>query len=269
MLGLDPYKPILTALAMPPVPLLLLVLLGARLILPRRGLGWLILLTAVTLLWLSCCQGVGAWLNGFVLHPPSALNAGTIDKLKHEAQAHPNQTAILVLGGGRVELAPEYGVSDLAPPSAERLRYAMWLAKQTNLPVGFSGGIGWADQGTAVGQSEAEIAASVAQRIYGRSLRWTETESRDTQANAYLSVKLLQQAGVHEIVLVTNAWHMPRALRHFEAAAAAAGGMHVTPAPMGFTAVRPDSPLAWLPSTEGYVQVRQALRELLGLAMHA
>ncbi|MGC8200758.1 hypothetical protein, partial [Salmonella enterica] len=65
MLGLDPYKPILTALAMPPVPLLLLVLLGARLILPRRGLGWLILLTAVTLLWLSCCQGVGAWLNGF------------------------------------------------------------------------------------------------------------------------------------------------------------------------------------------------------------
>lgn len=32
------YKPVLAALALPPVPFLLLVLVGARLILPRRGL---------------------------------------------------------------------------------------------------------------------------------------------------------------------------------------------------------------------------------------
>lgn len=267
MFDLDPYKPVLTALAMPPVPLLLLVLLGARLILPRRGLGWTILLLSVALLWLSCCQGVGAWLNGFVLHPPPALSIDAVDKLKREAQAHPNQTAILVLGGGRVELAPEYGVSDLAPYSAERLRYAMWLSRQTNLPVGFSGGIGWSDQ-RSVGQSEAEIAASVAQRIYGRSLRWTETESRDTHENAGLSIRMLREAGVHEIVLVTNSWHMPRALRHFEAAATASG-MHVTPAPMGFTDLRQQGALSWLPTVDGFVQVRQALRELLGMALHA
>ena len=50
LLGIESWKPLLTALLLPPVPLLLLVLVGTRLVLPRRGLGWLVILFSVSLL---------------------------------------------------------------------------------------------------------------------------------------------------------------------------------------------------------------------------
>ena len=50
LLGIESWKPILTTLLLPPVPLLLLTLIGARLVLPRRGLGWFLILLSVALL---------------------------------------------------------------------------------------------------------------------------------------------------------------------------------------------------------------------------
>ena len=44
-------------------------------------------------------------------------------------------------------------------------------------------------------------------------LRWTEDRSRDTRENAAATVALLRAAGVRQIVLVTHASHMPRAMR--------------------------------------------------------
>ena len=70
-LGIESWKPIITALLLPPVPLLLLILVGARLLLPRRGLGWFVILVGVGLLWLSACSGVGQMLTRLVLHPLS------------------------------------------------------------------------------------------------------------------------------------------------------------------------------------------------------
>src|SRR5436853_6993605 len=57
LLGIESWKPVAAALVLPPVPLLLLVLVGARLMLPRRGLGWFVIVVAVVLLWLSACLG--------------------------------------------------------------------------------------------------------------------------------------------------------------------------------------------------------------------
>ena len=53
LLGIESWKPVIPRRSMlPPVPLLLLVLVGARLLLARRGLGWLpILLATVGLVW--------------------------------------------------------------------------------------------------------------------------------------------------------------------------------------------------------------------------
>lgn len=260
-----PFKPVLTALALPPVPLLVLMLIGTRLILPRRGLGWFLVLLSVSLLWMSFCSGTGAWLHHFVLRTPAALSDKDLERLQLAGKSRNPEIAILVLGGGRVEFAPEYGISDLSPNSAERLRYAIWLARQTNLPVGFSGGLGWAEY--RGGRSEAEIAADVTQRIYGRSLKWTETGSRDTQGNAALSVPMLRQAGIREIVLVTHGWHMPRSLTHFTRYAGS--DIRITPAPMGYFDKNPWGPRAWIPSDQGYSQVRLALRELLGMAVGA
>lgn len=267
MFGLESWKPIVTALVLPPVPLILLILIGARLILPRRGLGFFLVFLGVTLLWLGSCQGTGRWMQNFLLKPPIALRQDEIDRLKQQVASEGKnpQTAIVVLGGGRVPRAPEYAMSDLSAASAERLRYAIWLSRQTNLPIAFSGGIGWAQLDDA--QAEAEIASRVAQQTYGRTIKWVEPSSRDTKGNANLTVNLLKPAGITEIVLVTHASHMPRALRAFKQAAGA--DIRITPAPMGSLTATDRPELDWLPTLEGITSVRNVLRELGGIAAGA
>jgi uncharacterized SAM-binding protein YcdF (DUF218 family) len=263
---LSPWKPLLSALILPPVPLLLLILIGARLILPRRGLGFFIVIVSVALLWLSACQGAGRWLQDFVLHPPAALWSADIERLRQQDHEEPHTTAIVVLGGGMVPRAPEYGVSDLSRYSAERLRYAEYLSQTTGLPLAFSGGLGWGQRDEDA-PSEAEIAQRVAQDIYHHPLRWTENASRDTRGNAVLTVRLLKDAGIRHIVLVTHAWHMPRALRDFRRAAG--GDMDITAAPMGFFTRTERPELDWVPTSEGFEEVRFVLHELIGLAVGA
>ncbi len=264
LLGIEAWKPILTALVLPPVPFLLLVLVGARLILPRRGLGWLLILISVTGLWLTCTTGVGQFLTQQVLRPPEALSAEAIGELRAAVKAK-QHIAIVVLGGGMEPLAPEYGVANLATPSLERLRYGLWLSRETGAPVAFSGGVGWAQRPDV--QAEAQTASRIAQQEFGRPLKWIEDRSRDTRENAQRSVGMLKAEGVTHIVLVTHGVHMPRARRMFEESAR--DSMKIQPAPMGL-ATRLNSPvLDWLPTQRGFESVRGALRELLGLLVSA
>lgn len=265
LLDIASWKPVLTALVLPPVPLLLLILVGARLILPRRGWGWLLIVLGVAGLWLSMCTGVGQWLERYVLHVPPALTSQRIRDLKTADAKHKTSTAIVVLGGGVERLAPEYGLSNLGYQSLERLRYGLWLGRETGLPVAFSGGAGWSQPHNV---PEADVAARIAAQDFNRPLRWVENQSRDTRENAGRSIALMKRSGITHIVLVTHGWHMPRALRNFEEAGRA-GGIDIEAAPMGL-AVHTDAPaLEWLPSAAGYSRVRNALREALGRVLGA
>ena len=255
LLGIEAWKPVLTALVLPPVPLLLLILIGARLILPRRGLGWLFVLIGTAGIWLSACSGVGALLTQMLLHPPPALSQDAITRLKVDVKARQPLT-IVVLGGGRDSYAPEYGRSNLRPRSLERLRYGVWLARETGATLGFTGGIGW---GNRTGPTEAEVAEHVAAKDFGLPLKWTEGDSRDTRENAIRTVVLLNQAGVTRAVLVTQAWHMPRALRLFNQAAG--GAIEFVAAPIDLAPITRGDAIDWLPSTEGFERVRLVLRE--------
>lgn len=262
------YKPVLTALALPPVPFLIVILLGARLILSRRGLGHLLVFMGVTGIWLSACEGTANLILTHVLQPVPPLTGGSLADLgKRKATA-----AIIVLGGGRDALAAEYGMADLSTNSAERLRYGVWLSRQTGVPLGFSGGIGWAQKGAGIGASEAEVAARISKDMYGLPLRWTESESSDTRENAFRTISLLSGRGVREVVVVTHAFHMRRARTVFEEAArrsASAEVIKITPAPMGFWGPADRPLLDWLPSATGMVNVHHALRECLGLLVRA
>jgi uncharacterized SAM-binding protein YcdF (DUF218 family) len=254
-LGIASWKPVLTALVLPPVPLLLLVLLGARLMFRRPLLAWLLILLATLGLWFSGTQALGHALVQVWIKPPPALTTRDVAELRHSPKS-----AIIVLGGGRRLSAPEYGVSTLKARTAERLRYGVWLSRETGLPLGFSGGVG---HGAAEGPSEAEIAARVAEREFNRSLRWQETESRDTRENALKTVALLQPQGITTIVVVTDALHMRRALAHFERAAQDQG-MRIVAAPMGGRGSGHLRAIDWLPSLEGYEEVWMACHEALG-----
>ena len=258
MLGIDAWKPIVTALLLPPAPFLLAMLVGAWMMWLRRGLGWLLVLLSVAGLWLSACTGMGRVLEHAVLHVPRPLDPHRIAELRHEAKAGPT-LAIVVLGGGLEPLAPEYGMSNLAAPSLERLHYGLWLARETAAPVAFSGGVGWSQ---AQSMSEADVAARIATEDFKHALRWTENQSRDTRENAGRTVPLLKRAGIDHILLVTHGAHMPRAQRAFEEAAASSG-IRIEAAPMGL-ASRIDIPaLDWLPTHLGFARVRIALREWL------
>jgi uncharacterized SAM-binding protein YcdF (DUF218 family) len=263
LLDIESWKPYLTVLLLPPLPLLLLALLGARLLMIRRGLGWLVIFLSVSLLWLSACTGTGRWLASMILRPPPAMSVERIAELKAMAQRKAPVT-ILVLGGGSEPNAPEYRMSNLTAQSLERLHYGLWLSRETGLPLGFSGGVGWGQRDSV---PEAQIAARIAAQDFGRPLKWIEDRSRDTHENSVNSMALIKQAGTRHVVLVTHGWHMPRAMRAFQRASG--GSVSIEAAPMGLSSKTQASGLEWMPSTGGYTLVHNVLRELAGRALGA
>lgn len=262
LLGIESWKPAVSALLLPPLPFILLMLLGARLILPRRGLGWLVVLTSALLLYLSTTSGTATLLSRLLLKPPPALNSERIAQLKAQVQAK-RPVAIVVLGGGAERYAPEYGVSSLNAISLERLRYGLWLARETGAPVMFSGGVGW---GIHDAMAESQIANQIATQEFGRPLKWLEDKSRDTRENAAYSVPMLKSAGINHVLLVTHDYHIDRAARAFGEAAGEA--IRIEAAPMGLAKAGPGFG-AWLPSTRGMAQVHHVLHEFIGIAAGA
>ena len=249
---LGSLKPVLSSLAMPLAFLPLLSLLGLAMIARRKRMGWVLCIAAFAALWLLSCQGAGVWLaqNTVPQYPPitvSQLKAGQVQ-------------AIVVLGGGIYPQAPEYGTAQPGPATLARLRYGIWLSKQTGLPVAFSGGSGWAAD-TAVLSTEAQVAAGAAQEDYGFTLRWLESQSRDTAENAQFVAPLLKRDGIARIALVTDALHMPRAMAEFERT-----GLTITPAPTGYVLPSKSGLLQWLPSADGMHGSTRVIHELLGLA---
>lgn len=251
---LGTLRPVLTTLALPPLVLLLIALLGVLLALKWKRSGLALITLTLAVLWVLSCHGTAVWLARHALPqfaplPVAALKTG-------KAQA------IVILGGGLLPEAPEYGQPQPASHTATRLRYGIWLARQSGLPVAFSGGIGWAAEGAQHG-TEAEAAARVARQEYGVTLRWLESQARDTTGNARLLAPMLQRDGVQRIALVTDAWHMPRAVAAFRRA-----GLTVLPAPMGYVTPVERRVLEWLPSGYGLLASRAVLREWLALTVN-
>ena len=248
---LGSLKPVLSNLVMPLALLPLLGLLGLVLIAKRKRMGWLLCTAAFVALWLLSCQGTAVWLSQTTVPQYSPV---TVSQLK-AGQVQ----AVVVLGGGVFPQAPEYGAAQPSHSTLARLRYGIWLSRQTGLPVAFSGGSGWV-AGTAVTSTEAEVAARVVQEDYGFTLRWLEGKSRDTAENAQFIAPLLKRDGIAHIALVTDALHMQRAVAEFERT-----GLSITPAPTGYVLLTKSRLLQWLPSADGMRDSTRLIHELLGM----
>ncbi len=245
-------KPLLTSLVMPPLSLLLLAFLGLFLAARKKRSGIALAALALALLWLLSCHGTAVWLARTAL--PQFAPASIAQLKASKVQA------VVVLGGGIFFQAPEYGQAQPGAATAARLRYGVWLARQSGLPLAFTGGTGLAASSTQ-DVSEAEVAARVALQDYGFTIRWLESKSRDTSENARLLAPLLQKDGVQRIALVTDAAHMPRSVMAFERA-----GFVVTPTATAYVLPRRNSLLEWLPSASGLQDSQQILHEWLGIA---
>jgi len=240
-------KPVLAALVLPPAGPLLLVLLGLLLSTWRRALGLLLAFAGLLLAWALSTNGVALALARHLLPETVAVQP---------QQLQPVQ-AIVVLGGGVLPSAAEYGAAQPGPHTLARLRYGAWLARRTGKPLAFAGGIGWAAAGTPT-EAEGTVARRVLQEEYGLSPKWLDDRSRDTAENAARMADLLRRDGIRHIALVTDATHMQRAAAAFRAV-----GLQVLPAPTNFPLPAEQALLEWLPSVHGADVCRQLLREWL------
>lgn len=163
---------------------------------------------------------------------------------------------IVVLGGGRELADPGWGSDQPSLLALERVRFAARLAKASGLPLLTSGGLHF-----GAPPSEAALMAEVLARDYDVPVRWQEGLSRTTWENATHSAELLKQAGIARVVLVTQAWHMPRSRWSFEQA-----GLQVISAPMGFLGTPNGRPAGgWLPESKAAWQNGLLLNEAVGL----
>lgn len=249
-MDLGHLKPLLTTLVLPPAGLIGLALAG--LLLARRW-RWAagVSALALVLLWAVSAHAVAVALARHLLPLPAALGA--------EALRAAQVQAVVVLGGGVLTEAPEYGGPQPNAATWARLRYGARLAREHRLPLAFAGGLGWAGRGTA---TEAEAAVEAAQSDLGLRLRWVDGRSRDTAQNAREMARLMQADGVRRIALVSDAWHLPRAAAHFRAA-----GFEVLPAPTRIPAPRQNAVLEWLPSPQGLDLSYGVLREWVALRL--
>ena len=159
--------------------------------------------------------------------------------------------AIVLLGGG-VRDSKELASS---ATQLERLRYAAYLQKETQLPLLISGV-------SPTGASEGKVSAQELQTFFNVPTKWLEEKSLTTKENALYTRQLLEKEGIHKIILVTNEWHMQRAKLLFQQQ-----GFDVLPASVG-EGITPDSyalnMMHFVPQAGAMAKNMQLLKEWIG-----
>ncbi|WP_396189699.1 YdcF family protein [Flavobacterium sp.] len=237
-------KKFITALLLPPTSLILLALFGLWLTRKHRQSGRTLAALALTmLLALSLPVTGNALLQSLEKTPPIS-----------EAQLQ-NAQAIVILGGGKNNLAPEYDNTDTVSRwTLQRLRYGAQLQRLSGLPILVTGGAPYG------GRPEAEAMAESLTKDFQATTIWTENASKDTAENATFSADILKELNVSSIALVSQTWHLPRATDLFEQQ-----GFTVYPAGTGYTTREHNDYAEWLPSAEALNKSSLALKEYLGL----
>lgn len=243
-----PFRYFIKQLLLPPGLLLLLLLVAWWLRRSRPRLAALCFSLGFGGFLLMSLPVVVQWgAKALEREPPLARDSWT--SLAQRADA------IVVLGSGRERGDLAWGEDQPTGIGLERQRYAARLAKASGLPILTSGGLHY---GTL--PSEARLMADSLRDDFGVTVRWQEGESRTTWENAAFSAKMLLPEGIKRVVLVTQAWHMPRAVWSYQQA-----GFEVVPAPVGFLGTDNARPFGgWMPEFKSIWQSGQLMNEAVG-----
>ena len=240
-------KALLESLLFPPGLWLLVGAWGLVLWQRRRAALALLLLALVGAYLSSLPITAYLLLDGLQSYP--ALAPDTLPRRGTEA--------VVVLAAGRLYDAPEYGGDTVSGLTLERLRYGVRLSRRSGLPLVVVGG-----QPESREQALATLMAEAARDDFMLPPLALETRSRSTWENAAFTAALLARHGIRQTYLVTHAWHMPRAMLAFRAAAPA---ITVLPAPTGFVVPNNRLWMNGLPSPRALYRVHLAFHEYLGL----
>ena len=161
--------------------------------------------------------------------------------------------AVLILGGDLNR--DSHGQVVPGPLTLERLRGGVALARSAGLPIAVTGGPAWAG-GPAIGTVMADSLA----RDFGFPASWVETESTDTWENARDSAALLARSGIHDVLVVTHAWHMRRSMLAFRDS-----GLDARPAPL---MLDKESLSSLMPRARAWEESYYALHEWIGIVWY-
>jgi uncharacterized SAM-binding protein YcdF (DUF218 family) len=243
-----PFRYFVKQLLLPPGILLLLLVLAWWLRRSRPRLAGLCFALGAGGFWLMSLPVVVQW-GAKALEREAPLARDEWATLAQHADA------IVVLGAGRERGDLAWDSDQPTGVALQRERYTARLAKASGLPVLTSGGLHYGTPPT-----EARLMADSLQDDFGVPVRWQEGRSRTTWENAQFSAEVLLPQGIKRVVIVTQAWHMPRAVWSFKKA-----GFEVVPAPMGFLGVDNARPLGgWMPEFKSIWQSGQLLNEAVG-----
>jgi uncharacterized SAM-binding protein YcdF (DUF218 family) len=231
----------------PPASLITLALLGVLLALRFRRIG--LALASISSLCLFAAATPA--LSSHLLHLLETRLPPTRD--------FRNAQAIVVLGGNiRLGQDDEDIDDSLGRLSIERVVMAARAYRQLQLPIAVSGG-----RLSGARSSEAALMKAMLERDFAVPVTWSEDASRSTWENAVYTTALLRAAGITTVVLVSQAWHLPRAVWAFERA-----GLTALPWLAPPTVWRSRHLDDFLPSIDGLADTKDALHELIGMAYY-
>ena len=218
----------------------------------RRGLMRATVITAVACVWLPSTAVVSDWAIGTLESQFPSVPLGDIQPAD----------VVVVLGGALAGPGP-YGISD-ASEAIDRVLVAARLYHSGRAPtILVSGGnVPW-EQGTSeailVRDFLVDLGVSTGDILL-------EGDSRNTRENAVNSAQLSRQYGWGEILLVTSAFHMPRAVASFEAV-----GIQVQAVPTDYRGLRSSNHtvLDFLPDVQALSRTTIAVKEWLGLLAYS
>jgi uncharacterized SAM-binding protein YcdF (DUF218 family) len=233
-------------------------------------LGLSLLLLAWGLLLLALGRRVGAglvvslalgWLYAWSTPVVSDVVRASLEGAfaNEPVEALPSADAIVLLGGGVDPMPADWPYADLNS-GADRVWHAARVYHAGKAPVVVVSGGRVPGREDRVSEAEAMRALLVDLGVPADAIV-LEDRALSTRENAVFVAEELQRLGAGDVLLVTSALHMPRALASF-----AGLGLNPQPAPTDFSdRLPPDDIVRWLPDAQSLARSTAALREYLGL----
>ena len=237
------------------------VLILAALLLRRPAWRRASLLAALLLLWLGGNRYVAVGL------------ARLLERDQTSCLASQQAQVLVLLGGGTLPPDAPRTMVEISG-AGDRVLHAARLFQMGQAEFILASG-GKLD-GSPQGRSSAEDMADLLMWLgVPQPAIWLEDDSRNTYENALYSARLLAEKGLHRILLVTSAAHMPRARRLFEAQ-----GLEVIACPTDFTVTDSQWQQLWsrdlkvllldlLPTAENLAVTTRILKEYLGILVYS
>jgi uncharacterized SAM-binding protein YcdF (DUF218 family) len=225
----------------PPAVFIWLSLAGTLIALRWRRVGLALALLSGLALYAAATPVLSSYLLARIEAAlPPAVDFGTAQ-------------AIVVLGGD-VRAGNGTIPDRLGPLSLERVVMAAQAYRRLSLPIAVSGGrVGRAHT------SEATLMQAALAADFAIPVAWAEQQSRTTWENAVYTARVLQPEKLSTVVLVSQSWHLPRAIWAFERA-----GLRALPWPAPRTAAHAVRLGDFLPGIAGLRDSSYALHEIIG-----